>query len=195
MRSMKRLFLTLFAVASLSATAGTALADEYSETIDLFKKAGESAEFFGKSYGYAVFPTVGKAGVGIGGAHGKGRVYEHGKYVGDTTMNQLSVGLQMGAQGYSQLIFFEDKRSFDEFTSGEYELGANASAVVITAAASGTAGTGGASATASGGKKDAATAARGYHNGTAIFVITKGGLMYEATVAGQKFKYKPVAAK
>ena len=170
-------------------------ADKYSETAALFKNAGQSASFFDKSYGYAVFPTIGKAGLGIGGAHGDGRVYENGKYVGDTSMTQLSIGFQAGAQGFSQIIFFEDKRAFDEFTSGNFEFGANASAVVITAAASGSGSTmGGATGTASSGKKDAATAGK-YDKGTAVFMIVKGGLMYEASVSGQKFKYKSLANK
>ena len=175
--------------------SAAAPADKYSKTVALFKNARQSASFFGKSYGYAVFPTIGKAGLGIGGAHGDGRVYENGKYVGDTSMSQLSIGFQAGAQGFSQIIFFEDKRAFDEFTSGNFEFGANASAVVITAAASGSGSTmGGATGTAGGGKKDAATAGK-YEKGTAVFMIVKGGLMYEASVSGQKFKYKPLANK
>lgn len=172
--------------------AGPALADKYSATVQLFKDAGQSAAFFGKSYGYAVFPTIGKAGLGVGGAFGEGRVYEKGKYVGDTKMTQLSVGFQAGGQGYSQIVFLQDKRAFDEFTSGNFEFGANASAVVITAAASGTATTAGASGSASGGKKDASTAGE-FYKGTAVFVIAKGGLMYEASLSGQKFSYKALA--
>ena len=174
--------------------AGPVLADKYSDTVTLFQNAGQSASFFGKSYGYAVFPTIGKAGLGIGGAHGDGRVYEHGKYVGDTKMTQLSVGFQAGGQAFSQIIFFADKRAFDEFTSGHFAFGANASAVVITAAASGSASTTGTTGAASGGKKDATTAGE-YHDGTAVFIIAKGGLMYEASVSGQKFSYKPLKKK
>src|SRR5256885_16309709 len=139
-----------------------ALADDYSETIELFRNAGASAAFFNNSYGYAVFPTIGKAGLVVGGAHGSGRVYEHGRYIGEASMNQVSVGFQAGGQAYSQIIFFQDKRAFDEFTAGDFEFDARVSAVAITAAASGTAGTTGASAAASGGRKDAATAGGGY---------------------------------
>jgi lipid-binding SYLF domain-containing protein len=178
---------------AIASFGGAAWADEYSDTVELFKNAGESAQFFAKSYGYAVFPTIGKAGVGVGGAHGKGRVYGKGKHVGDVTMNQLTVGLQLGGQAYSQIIFFEDKRAFDEFTSGNFEFGAGASAVAVTAAASASAGTTGGSASASGGKKDAKTAGE-YHKGMAVFTIAKGGLMYEASIGGQKFKYKPLTA-
>jgi lipid-binding SYLF domain-containing protein len=167
-----------------------AFADKYSDTVDLFKKAGESASFFTNSYGYAVFPTIVKGGLGVGAAHGKGRVYERGKYVGETSMTQVSVGFQAGGQAYSQIVFFQDDRSFKEFTRGNFEFGAGVSAVAITAAASGTAGTTGTSAGASGGRKDATTAG-GYYKGLAVFVIVKGGAMFEASVAGQKFSYKP----
>ena len=138
-----------------------------------------------------MFPKIGKAGVGVGGAHGKGRVYAEGKHVGDTSMTQLTAGLQLGGQAFSQIIFFEDKRAFDEFTSGNFEFGAQATAVAITAGVSAGAGTTGTSAGASGGKHDANTVGQ-YHKGMAVFTVAKGGLMYEATVGGQKFKYKPL---
>ena len=173
--------------------AEAALADEYSETVELFRNAGESAALFTNSYGYAVFPTIGKAGLVVGGAHGTGRVYAHGKYVGDTSMTQVSVGIQAGGQAYSQIILFQDKRAFDEFTSGDFEFDANVGAVAITAAATGTAGTTGASVSASGGKRDAITAGKHY-KGMAVFTIVKGGAMYEVSVAGQKFSYKPKKA-
>ncbi len=169
---------------------GSALADEYTDTIKVFRNAGESGSFFANSYGYAVFPTIGKGGIGIGGAYGKGRVYSQGNYTGDTSMTQLSIGWQLGGQAYSQIIFFEDKRAYDEFTSGNFEFSADASAVAITAGASASAGTTGSSAGASGGQSSATT--RGsYNKGMATFTVTKGGLMYEAVLAGQKFSYKP----
>ena len=177
-------------VALLAAFGGVARADEYDDTIAVFKNAGESGTFFAQSYGYAVFPTIGKGGIGVGGAHGKGRVYARGKYVADTTMTQLSVGWQLGGQAFSQIIFFEDQRAFDEFAAGDFEFGAEAGAVAITAAASASAATTGGTATASGGKKDAKTAGE-YHKGMAVFTVAKGGLMYEAAVKGQKFTYKP----
>ena len=127
--------------ATLVFAGAPAFADKYSNTVDLFKKAGESASFFTDSYGYAVFPTIVKGGLGIGAAHGKGHVYEQGRHVGNTSMTQVSVGFQAGGQGYSQLVFFQDERSFKEFTRGNFEFGAGVSAVAITAAASGTAGT------------------------------------------------------
>jgi len=169
-----------------------ALADDYADTVKVFRSAGQSAKFFGSSYGYAVFPTIGKGGIGIGGAHGSGRVYAKGAHVGDTSMTQLTVGLQLGGQAYSQMIFFQDKRSFDEFTSGNFEFGAQATAVAITAGASAQATTGGtgAGASASGTQSSASTAGN-YQKGMAVFTVAKGGLMYEASIGGQKFSYKP----
>lgn len=165
-----------------------AWADAYSDTVTLFRNAGESAAFFQDCYGYAVFPTIGKGGLIVGAAHGTGRVYVHEQYVGDTSMTQLSIGLQAGGQAYSQIIFFEDQRAFDEFTSSNFEFGADVSAVAITAAAGASAGTAGTNAGASGGKKDASTSGR-YYKGLAVFTIVKGGAMFQASVAGQRFKY------
>ncbi|HTH62575.1 MAG TPA: YSC84-related protein [Paraburkholderia sp.] len=167
-----------------------ARADEYTDTINLFKNAGESGSLLESAYGYAVFPTVGKGGAGIGGAHGKGRVYEKGKHIGDTTMTQLTVGLQLGGQVYSELIVFENEQSLKQFTEGNFEFGADANAIAITAAAGAKAGTTGTSANVSAGKKDAKTAG-GYRKGVAVFTVAKGGLMYEASIGGQKFSYKP----
>jgi len=167
----------------------TASADEYTDTVEVFKKAGESSSFFSHSYAYLVFPTIGKGGLGVGAAHGSGRAYEQGKYVGDVKMNQLSIGFQAGGQAFSEVVFFEDKRSWDEFIKGEFEFDATAQAVAITASATATAGTAGNSAGAAGGKNDATTAGQ-YKKGMAVFTVAKGGLMYQAAVAGQKFKFK-----
>lgn len=179
----------LVALGALNATAGP-----YSDTIDLFKNAGDSASFFGKCYGYAVFPSVGQGGLIVGGAYGKGRVYEHDTYVGDTSMTQVSVGFQAGGRAYSMIVFFEDKRAFDEFTNGNYEFGADANATAVTAAAGGQVGTTGASSGASGGKNDATTSGS-YYKGMAVFTIVKGGAMVQAAVAGQKFTYAPRTTK
>jgi lipid-binding SYLF domain-containing protein len=166
-------------------------ADDYTDTVALFKNAGESAAFFQNCYGYAVFPTIGKGGFVVGGAYGNGRVYAHGNPVGDTSLTQLSVGLQAGGQAYSQIIFFEDQRAFTEFTRGDFEFGADVNAVAITAAAGASAGTTGASANVSGGMRDARTAGK-YYKGFVVFTIVKGGAMYQVTVAGQKFSYTPL---
>ncbi len=187
----KRLAVTLALAAMLIFGAAPAFANSYTDAIAVFKGAGDSATFFNKSYAYAVFPTVGEAGFVVGAAHGKGRVYVGGKYVGDSTVTQVSAGFQAGAKAYSQIIFFEDKRALDEFESGSFEFDAGASAVAVTAGASASAGTNGATSSASGGQKDANTAANGYHKGMAVFTVAKGGLMYAATVAGQKFSFAP----
>ncbi|HEY3850351.1 MAG TPA: lipid-binding SYLF domain-containing protein [Steroidobacteraceae bacterium] len=175
----------------LLAATGAAQADNYSDTIALFKNAGDSAGYFSRSYGYAVFPTIGEGGFILGAAHGKGRVYVNGQVVGGTSMTQLSAGFQAGGKAYSQIIFFEDKRAADEFESGSFEFSAGASAIAVTASANASAGTNGATSGASGGEKDATTNSGGYQKGMLVFTIAKGGLMYAAALAGQKFSYTP----
>jgi lipid-binding SYLF domain-containing protein len=184
-----RILRALFLMPVLGLAIGVAHAGNYADTVALFKNAGESSTFFDKSYAYAVFPTVGEAGLGVGGALGKGRVYVHGHLVGDTTMTQVSVGFQAGGKAYSQIIFFQDKRALEEFQSGTFEFAAGASVVAITAGASASAGTSGTEAGASAGMKDA-RATGTYEKGMAVFTIAKGGLMYEASIAGQRFSYK-----
>lgn len=186
---LKRL-ISILAALALALPISSAWADEYTDTVNLFKNAGESGTLLSSAYGYAVFPTIGKAGVGIGGAHGKGRVYEKGKYIGDTSMTQVTVGLQLGAQAYSELILFENEQALKEFTGGNFEFGADANAIAITASAGASAGTTGTAVGASAGKKDATTVG-GYRKGMATFTVAKGGLMYEASVGGQKFSYTP----
>jgi lipid-binding SYLF domain-containing protein len=172
------------ATASLAASA-----DAYENTISIFKNAGESGTYFGHSYAYAVFPTIGKGGLGVGAAHGSGRAYVQGAYIANVKVTQLSIGFQAGGQAFSQIVFFQDKRAFDEFASGSFEFDATVQAVAITASATATAGTQGAAAGAAGGQKDAKTAGK-YHKGMAVFTVAKGGLMYQAAVGGQKFKYE-----
>jgi lipid-binding SYLF domain-containing protein len=182
-----RLILTLLVAVPFA----SAFADDYADTIKTFQNAGQSKGYFNNSYGYAVFPTIGKGGIGIGAAHGSGRVYAKGKYVGDTSMTQVTVGAQLGGQAYSQIVFFQTKGSLDEFTSGNFEFGAQASAVAITAGASAQASTGGGAGAGASGSKSHATTAGGYQKGMAVFTVAKGGLMYEASIGGQKFSYKP----
>ena len=186
---MRTISISLCAAVLLLA-AGFARADKYDDTVQMFKNAGTSGTFADSAYGYAVFPTIAKGGLGIGAAHGDGRVYADGQYVGDTKMTQVSAGLIAGGQTFSEIIFFQDKRALDEFMRGNFEFGAGVSAVVLTSAASAEAGTQGANSGASEGKNKAATAG-GYHKGVAIFTIAKGGIMADASVAGQKFSYKP----
>jgi lipid-binding SYLF domain-containing protein len=170
--------------------AGMVMADEYDETIINFKQSDVAQQHFASAYGYAVFPTIGKGGVVVGGGGGKGRVYEQGKPVGESIMVQLSVGFQLGGQAYSQIIFFRDKSAYDEFTSTGFEFGAGASAVAITAGAAAQAGTSGATATASTYAGGAKKAAAEYYKGMAVLTFAKGGLMYEATLGGQKYTFR-----
>jgi lipid-binding SYLF domain-containing protein len=188
-------FLRNFAlVPLLIVSVGVARAGGYPDTIAAFEKAGASGTFFSRSYAYAVFPTVGTGALGVGGAYGKGRVYVHGVHTGDTTITQLSLGFQAGGKAYSEIIFFEDKRALDEFESGIFEFGADASAVAITASANAGAATNGASAGVSVGQTDATTLGV-FQKGVAVFTIAKGGLMFSASIAGQKFSFSPHGSK
>jgi lipid-binding SYLF domain-containing protein len=168
-----------------------AYADKYTDTMDVFKKSEVVQPFFKNAYGYAVFPTIGKGGIGIGGSYGTGQVYQGGKVTGEVSMIKGSIGFQFGGQAFSQMIFFEDKRAYDEFTSGNFEFDATASAVAITAGAQASAGTEGASAGASAGPATGKQAKTSYHKGMVVFTHAKGGLMYEASIGGQKFSFKP----
>ncbi|VAW49023.1 hypothetical protein MNBD_GAMMA03-1787 [hydrothermal vent metagenome] len=162
---------------------------EYKLTIAAFRNA-KSGQFFDHAYGFAVFPTIGKIGLVIGGAYGEGRVYEQGRYKGQVSMTQASIGWQLGGQAYSQIIFFQDQRAYDEFTSGNFEFGAAASAVAINAGVAAEASTKGTSASANAGNKHLKTEGQ-YYKGMAVFTLAKGGLMYEAVLSGQKFSFTP----
>ena len=137
--------------------------------IDARDKDDSLSDWFGTAYAYAVFPNVGKGGIGIGGAHGNGVVIRGDDTLGKTSLSQITIGLQLGGQAYAQYIFFKDETAFKHFARGNYEMGAQVSAVAITAGAS---------------------ADANYDGGVAVFTIASGGLMYEASVGGQKFKYK-----
>jgi lipid-binding SYLF domain-containing protein len=166
-------------------------AEDYSKTTNGFKQSPVVQPFFKTAYGYALFPKIGKGGAGIGGSFGKGQVYRGGKVSGTTTMTQLTIGLQFGGQAYSQIIFFEDKRAYEDFTSGNFEFGAQASAVAITAGASAQTSSTGESASANVGDTGGVQKAS-YYKGMAVFTQAIGGLMYEAAIGGQKFSFKPL---
>jgi lipid-binding SYLF domain-containing protein len=143
---------------------------DVTEAIAQFNKRDPGLKrFFDSAYGYAVFPTVGKGAIGIGGAYGKGQVFEKGGLIGISKLVQVTIGFQWGGQAYSELVFFEDKAALDRFKSGNLEFSAQASAVAITLGASATA---------------------DYENGVAVFTMTKGGLMYEASIGGQSFSFE-----
>ena len=179
---MKRKFVARGALAiglivGLSAIAPAYAGDvqDADKTVKLFKKTDPGLDrFFKSSVGYAVFPNVGKGALGIGGAHGAGILYEHGKPVGKTTLTQVTIGLQMGGQAYAEIIFFETEKVLSNFKEGNFEFSGQVSAVAATA---------GASANAK------------YREGVAVFTATRGGLMFEASVGGQKFSYEPFTKK
>ena len=168
---------TLGVVAALGLVAVPQVAEaqkesDVAETIAKFEEGDPGMQaWFNDAYGYAVFPSVGKGGIGIGGSRGKGLVYDQRVLIGKTTLTEISIGFQLGGQEFSEVIFFKDKTALDDFTRGNFELGAGVSAVALTAGAS---------------------ADLGYNGGVAVVTATKGGLMYEATVSGQKFDYEVI---
>lgn len=174
MKNTLRVFLLLVFVQASSFVvpdAHAATVAKVKETIATFKRKDPGINrFFRNSYAYAVFPTVGKGGIGIGGAYGSGRVYRHGKFVGTAKLTQVSIGFQLGGQAYSEIIFFQHKSSYRHFVDGKLKVGAQVSAVAVNK---------GAAANAS------------FNQGIAIFTATKGGLMYEASIAGQAFEFTP----
>ena len=191
---MKRLrvLLALVAVAVVTGCAsGTRKVEDYNETVGAFKASPAVQPYFASAYGYALYPTVGKGGIGIGGAFGDGQVYQGGKVTGFSSIISVSIGFQLGGQAFSEIIFFENKAAYDKFTTGEFEFSAQATAVAITASAQAQAGTGAATAGASTGSTAGAQKAK-YQDGMAVFTYAKGGLMYEASIGGQKFSFKPV---
>jgi len=185
-----RLSIATLTVIMAMALSIPAMADSYTDTIAIYKKSPAVQPFFKNAHGYAVFPTIGKGGFIVGGAFGKGQVYQGGKVTGETSLIKASIGFQAGGQAFSQMIFFEDKRAYDEFTSGNFEFDATASAVAITAGVEAKAGTEGATASATAGPATGAQAKTNYHKGMVVFTHAKGGLMYEASIGGQKFSFK-----
>ena len=189
---MRYLRFTMLTVALVLLT-GMAFAtepDSYTTATNRFKQSPEAKNYFEHAYGYAIFPTIGKGGIGIGGAFGKGQVFKGGKLTGNATLSQLSIGFQLGGQAYSEIVFFEDERAYKEFTSGSFSLNARASAVAITAGAQAQAGTKSRTAGVSSGPASGKQLGSSYVSGMAVFVHTRGGLMYEASVGGQKFTFK-----
>lgn len=175
---MKKLTLTLSLLAFLF-MGNEALAQkkkkqdpaEAAETIALYKKTDEGmANWFNTAYGYAVFPSVGKGGLGVGGALGHGVVYQGGAVTGGVKLSQVSVGFQWGGQAFSEVIFFENAEAYTRFIESKAEFAAQVSAVALTAGVS---------------------ADAEYRDGVAVFTQAIGGLMYQASVGGQKFKFYP----
>ena len=164
---------------------------EYKDALLKFKQAPGSKAFFEHAYGYAIYPMIGKIGFALGGAYGQGRVYRQNEWIGNSELFQASFGFQLGGKTYSQIIFFQDQRSFDEFTAGNFEFGAEASAILITAGAGAEASTKGASSTSNLGDKFIHSNGY-YYKGMAVFSMAGAGLMYEASLNGQKYNFTPV---
>jgi lipid-binding SYLF domain-containing protein len=120
--------------------------------------------------GYAVFPSVGKGAVGVGGAYGKGVLFEHGRPIGSTSLTQVTVGAQLGGQAYSEIVFLEDAKAISNFKKGQLAMAAQVSAVAV---------------------HEGASANAKYAHGVAVVTLAKGGLMAEASVGGQRFAFKP----
>ena len=171
--------------------SSNAIADKYSDTMDVFIKSDAVKPFFNEAYGYAIFPRVGKGGFILGGAYGAGRVYKQRSISGTASLMKVSIGFQLGGQAFSEIIFFQDKRAYDEFTSGSFEFDGSASAVFITVAAQAQASTQGSSAGVSLGPATGTQSETNYTSGMAVFVHTLGGLMYEMSIGGQKFSFTP----
>ena len=166
-------------------------ADNYEGTLDVFESSPGLEPYFDNSYGYAVFPAVGRGGFMVGGSFGKGRLFEKNQVVGNVSLVKLSLGIQLGGQVFSEIVFLQDKRAFDEFVSGSFEFDASASAAVIVLGAQAQAGTAGASASSGTGLTSTKQVEYGYNKGMAVFIHSLGGLMYEASIGGQRFKYAP----
>jgi len=181
--------LLLFALLLLSTNVWS---ENFDTTLKSFHSSSGTEKFFAEAYGYAVFPTIGKGGIGIGAAYGSGRVYRNNGVTGKTQMVQISIGFQLGGQAYSHIIFFKNKSAYDRFTSGSFEFGAEASAVALTLGANAKAGTTGTSAGGNEARSEDAKSAGQWTADMAVFTLVKGGLMYEAAIAGQKFSYSPL---
>ena len=178
---------SIFVMFSASSVHAAASVQKCQETMAKFKQLGNVSALLAQSYGYAVLPTIGKGGMGIGGAGGTGCVFADGKHTGNVSMGQVTIGWQLGGQSYSELILFKNADTYKEFTQGNFEFGADATAVALTYGAAAGASTQGASASAGDTKGKGA-----WKRGMAIFTLAKGGLMYEASIGGQKYNFKPL---
>lgn len=179
MKSKIRYTASAFFLAVLSTSVAQAADDELpaesKQAVANFQKADSTLQtFFTNAAGYAVFPSVGKGGFIVGAARGKGLVYEKSKVVGKATLTQVSIGAQVGGQDFAEVIFFETPAALKDFKDGKFEMSAEVSAVAAAEGASKTA---------------------KYKEGVAVFTLPKKGLMVQASVGGQKFKYEPESSE
>lgn len=151
---------------------GPTLRQQARWTVNRFKDRDPSLErFFRESHAYVVFPKVTKGAVAVGGAHGEGEVYEKDKFIGRAELTQGSVGAALGWQVYSEVIFLRDESALTNFKAGHVELSAQASAIVVHAGGG---------------------AAADYEHDVAVFVMPETGMMFEASIGGQGFKFIPL---
>jgi len=184
---IRAILITLFTFLAYSSPAlADSDAQDDKDALKKFMVSDVVSKIHKSAYGYAIFPNIGKGGFGIGAAHGSGRVYKGSKKTGEVSMTQISFGFQVGGQAYRQVIYFQDKRAFDEFTAGEFEFSAQAEAIAITSSAGASAGSEGTSASANDTQSETK-----YHKGIIVFTMGKGGLMYQAALGGQKYSYTP----
>lgn len=166
--------------------------EDFSATIETFRQVPEVGPYFDTAYGFAIWDNIAMVGLGIGAAGGRGQVYVNGQVTGFSRMLDLSPGLQAGGQAYRQIIFFEDRLAYDEFTLGNFEFDASASAVAVTASAQTSSGTQGSQATVAASGAGRALASGNYQNGVRVFTMAIGGLMAQVTIAGQKYNFRSV---
>lgn len=183
---MKR-FSGVLVFAALFFFSSTCMATEF----DIFKKSSTVQPFMQSAYGYVFFPKMGTGGIVVGGSYGKGEVYAMGKYVGDAVMVKTTFGLQVGGGSYSELIFFQDKRAFEDFIAGKMDYSFTVSAVGAGASAAASSGSKGEIAATSTGRKIGNQKVKEYQRGLRVFVHITGGLQAGATVSNQKIKYLP----
>ncbi len=177
----------------LSGSAVSQEIDDFSRSIEEFQSIEAVAPYFDTAYGYAVWRRIARGGLGIGAATGKGQVYLNGEVTGFSRLIDVTIGFQAGGQAYRQIIFFQDKRAYDEFTSGNFQFDASASAVAVTAGAQANASTQGSQASAGAGSaSNTAITGAGYLRGLQVFTMLVGGLMYQATIGGQSYAFTPV---
>ena len=186
--------LRILAAIALLASAGASAqgARDLSGTIESFRSIPVVEPFFATAYGYAVWRRIGRAGFGLGGATGRGQVYVDGEVTGFSRLVDISIGFQVGGQVYRQIVFFEDRAAYDDFTGGKFEFDAQASAVAVTAGARAAAGTQGSEASVSAASSTGLAGADAYYNGMRVFTMTVGGLMYQASIAGQRYNFRPL---
>ncbi len=166
--------------------------EDFSDAIEMFRQVPEVGPYFDTAYGFAVWNSIARGGLGIGAATGRGQVYVNGQVTGFSRLLDVSFGLQAGGQAYRQIIFFEDRLAYDEFTLGNFEFDASASAVAVTASAQTSSGTQGSQATVAASGAGRALASGGYQNGVRVFTMAIGGLMAQVTIAGQKYNFRSV---